>query len=308
VAKVRHGLVVFGSPGGATIAALQMGQNIRLHRFATFVAPGSFCASACALAWLAGMPRVMQENSRIGFHAAFTEKNGEKRESGLGNALVGAYLSNLGLSYDAIYYLEKAAPDDITWLTFADANRLGIEVKLVTLSEPNSAPDTKSPRHRGAEPNVSAPPAAPVLPEPESPPQQPAASLADQAAGFVKMYFAHWSESGTTALEFFAGAYASQVMFYGQNIDHEAVLAGKQNYVARWPLRVYSARPDTMHEFCNEANRTCTVTGIVDWDCRNPAHSETTQGSANFSLTVSLLSKRAEIVAENGSVITRSKN
>jgi len=52
--------VILASPGGALIAGLQIDKVIRLYHFTTFVSQGEYCASACALAWLAGEPLVMR--------------------------------------------------------------------------------------------------------------------------------------------------------------------------------------------------------------------------------------------------------
>jgi hypothetical protein len=114
---VGHAIVVFSSPGGSLFAGLQIGQLIQLHHFATVVLQGDYCASACAFAWLSGSPRMMEDGGQVGFHAAYVEEGGAKVESGVGNALVGAYLNNLGMSAQTIIYIEMAQPDQITWLT-----------------------------------------------------------------------------------------------------------------------------------------------------------------------------------------------
>ena len=47
-------------------------------------------------------------------------------ESGSGNAILGAYLNQLGLSEDAILYITKTAPTSIQWMSLEDANEHGI--------------------------------------------------------------------------------------------------------------------------------------------------------------------------------------
>jgi len=313
---IQRGAVMFASPGGALIAGLQMGKIIRLHHFATFVGQDNMCASACALAWLAGKPLIMQEGSQIGFHAASIEKAGERVGSNVGNALMGAYLSELGLSYQAIIYIETADPDDITWLTMRDAHKIGLHVKLVARSNtppppPESHPSKPTeptpakqvPTSAGRSPSLLAPELS--APSPES---DPGRTIEAVARTFVEAYFSHWSETSREALTFFQGAYAKQVKFYGKDVDRETVLAGKRNFTEKWPARVYSTQPDTLHVFCNQATRTCTISGVVNWDCRNPHTDTTTKGSANFILTANLATEQPEILAENGSVISRSVN
>lgn len=337
-------VVGFASPGGSLIDGLQIGQVARLRRFATFVSERDYCASACAVAWLAGVPRIMQPASRIGFHAAFTETAGAKVESGVGNAFVGAYLNNLQISFEAIAYLEKAHPNEVTWLTIADANRLGIAVRVLPShratgalhpgepdAEPDDGPDTRPgtmtstgpaarpdtpARPRPEPPRVEAqPPARPererplsvMMPElsaPLPPDAAPDTPIEEQACGFVRAYFAHWSETGGEALRYFGESYSSRVAFYGRTVDRDTLLASKLRYTQRWPVRVYAARADTMRVFC-QADRTCTLAGVVDWDCRNPARQTASKGSANFFLTVAISDGHGEILAENGSVLSR---
>jgi hypothetical protein len=108
---------------------MEIGRAIRLKGFGTLVPQGFQCASACALAWLGGSPRFMGHDATVGFHAVFTTNNGQDTVSSAGNAVVGAYLDQLGLSMQAITYITEKQPNDIQWLTFDDAGRLGIEAR-----------------------------------------------------------------------------------------------------------------------------------------------------------------------------------
>ena len=114
--------------GGSVLAGIQIGETIRLKGMETIVPAGARCASACALAWLGGSRRFLAPGARIGLHSASDPRSGQV--SGTGNALLGAYLNRLGLSYSTVAYLVRAAPESITWLGIADAKRLGIEVNL----------------------------------------------------------------------------------------------------------------------------------------------------------------------------------
>src|SRR5262245_3085287 len=70
----------------------------------------------------------MGNGSFIGFHAAYVERGGRATESGVGNALLGSYLTQIGLSESAVVYLTKAAPTEMTWLNSRDAKQIGIDV------------------------------------------------------------------------------------------------------------------------------------------------------------------------------------
>ncbi len=117
--------VVFDSPGGNLLAGLKIGETIHARGYATLVADGSTCASACAIAWLGGTKRFLSSAARLGFHAA---SNGGG-VSAPGNAIVGAYMARLGLSQDAVYALTEAGPDAIAWFDAGQARMLGISVE-----------------------------------------------------------------------------------------------------------------------------------------------------------------------------------
>jgi hypothetical protein len=94
----------------------------------------ALCASACGWIWLAGTTRYVSLAAQIGFHAVYTGTSGDV--SSAGNALVGAYLIKLGLSYQAIAFVTSAPPDSIRWIHPADAERIGIQ--YVALADPVS--------------------------------------------------------------------------------------------------------------------------------------------------------------------------
>ena len=123
------GIVVLQGDGGDLQAAIKIGTAIRLKNYATLVPSDSNCASACAVAWLGGAPRVMEDGSQIGFHAAYAVKNGETTEAGPANALLGAYLGKIGLPDRAVVYITEAPPDRMKWLSSVDAEKMGIDVK-----------------------------------------------------------------------------------------------------------------------------------------------------------------------------------
>lgn len=139
--------ISFRSDGGDLLAGLSIGEAIRLKGFTTIVEGTFRCASACALAWLGGTRRFMSPQARIGFHAAY---NKDGQETGVGNALIGAYLNKIGLPYAAVVYITQAAPRSMTWLDVSEAEKLEIDVEQIG--------SAGTPGERMA----AAPPAAPV--------------------------------------------------------------------------------------------------------------------------------------------------
>jgi hypothetical protein len=117
-------IVTLVSSGGDASSALQIGSLIRGHAMSTLVPGERTCTSACALIWVAGLSRMVGDAPRIGFHAAFDPKT--RRESGAGNAVIGAYLRDLGMGYKAISFMTRKGPASVEWLTPDLAKDLGI--------------------------------------------------------------------------------------------------------------------------------------------------------------------------------------
>ena len=127
---------------GACLPGFRIGMLIRVKSFTTIVPDAAQCASACAVAWLGGAHRFLGVGSKVGFHAAYVQKGGTTTESGPGNAVLGAYLDQIGLPEDAIVYITQASPNSMKWLNMDDAAQHGIEVAL--LPPPDAAPPADS--------------------------------------------------------------------------------------------------------------------------------------------------------------------
>lgn len=145
-------IVALESPGGVLIDGLNLGLAIHRHNFDTAVLPNETCASVCGLMWLAGATRYMADTSKIGFHeAAF----GDGSIAGQGNALIGAYLHEMGLKFDTVAYLTRSTPGEMTWLRPTEANRFGIAYSLFQTNtaqqQPPVQPQYSPPRTVAAE-------------------------------------------------------------------------------------------------------------------------------------------------------------
>lgn len=151
VLKINEGQVVvmLGSNGGTVVDALEIGKTIRFMEYATYVPKDVPCNSSCALIWVAGSRRMLDQESRIGFHAIYVNNNGVKQESGAGNAVVGNYLASFNLSENAIIYMTSASPTELNWITADNAAVYGIDVTVIS--------------NTGTTPSTAAAPAVPVI-------------------------------------------------------------------------------------------------------------------------------------------------
>jgi hypothetical protein len=123
--------VMLASPGGLTTTGMEIGKSINLRGYSTVVVNGYLCASACGLIWVSGKTRYLTKSGRVGFHAAWTKAKGKASESGMGNAVVGRYLTLLGLPEKAIMLMTIAGPDAVTWLTAYNYQEFGLDVSLM---------------------------------------------------------------------------------------------------------------------------------------------------------------------------------
>lgn len=129
-ADTSHPVLFLNSPGGKVTEAIRIGEMIRQRGIYTAAVGGSVCASACSLIWMAGQARFIDHASRVGFHAAYTGEAADNHMDGAGNALIGSYLTRLGLSDRAIYFATSAPPDAINWLP-TDGSIVEIPYKLI---------------------------------------------------------------------------------------------------------------------------------------------------------------------------------
>ncbi|WP_144353211.1 MULTISPECIES: PAN domain-containing protein [Sinorhizobium] len=131
----ERAVVAFNSPGGLVQVGIEIGRTIAIKGFYTAVADQHVCASSCGLAWLAGHKRLLSPTSKIGFHAAFVNEAGRQDVSSAGNALVGSYLQQLNLNPNIIVYVTATGPSSMQWLTADDAERIGLDVKVLHLGD-----------------------------------------------------------------------------------------------------------------------------------------------------------------------------
>jgi hypothetical protein len=115
-------VVFLEGPGGDLIAGLSIGDEIHSRGWRTVALDR--CESACAYIWVAGAERIVGEGAIIGFHAAVDMVT--KQETGMGNALLGSYLTNMGFDYNAIAGMTQTGPSGMRYLTVEAAKAWGL--------------------------------------------------------------------------------------------------------------------------------------------------------------------------------------
>lgn len=156
--QYKYALVALDSDGGQLLPALEIGKEIHIRGYSTVVGNGKSCASACALIWIAGSTRWITPTGQVGFHASYLEANGRKVESGVANALVGRYLTQLDLPESSVIYATSAGPDSIQWLRAADHGRSSIPFEVLDTKTTPTSRDAAVSRSSSAEARNSPPP------------------------------------------------------------------------------------------------------------------------------------------------------
>lgn len=271
----RQTVVFISSPGGNLKAGIEIGRSIHRRGFRTAVA--DMCASACALAWLAGSQRFASEHAQIGFHVAYVD--GVKRvESGMGNAIVGLYLGELGFRENVVTYITSASPEEMQWLSFRDASLLGIDVQVFETRPPAQQPAQASP----APPDISQPTEA-------------------AAVALVRNLVASDMTRGRDALTMVRNTYADWLNYYGKKSSFASVYSDKQRYFERWPTRRYAIREDTVRASCDA--RLCVVTGVLDWHVASAKRNKRASGVASFRYVLEQVAGNLRVISEEGEVL-----
>lgn len=126
-----------------------------------------------------------------------------------------------------------------------------------------------------------------------------------KAASFARQYFSSWSGDNAAALAFGVAHYQPELLFYGRMTPRSSVLAQKDAFVRRWPLRSYVIVPDSLAVRCTADERVCEVSGVVDWTCRSPERGAVSSGTATFGLRLVLEGGVTLIAMETGAVTSR---
>jgi hypothetical protein len=225
----------------------------------------------------------MGAGSKIGFHAAYVLKGRGTAESGPGNAILGSYLYQLGLSEEAIVYLTQAGPMSMKWLSTEEADRHGIDTALL--------PPGDSMRWSGL--------ISPVVKE------QPQERLEHRATDFVLALASRWSAPNEEAFRSLDELYADKVRYHGKLVPRQMVVLDQQRFAERWPERSYTIRPGSISTTCVDASEVCRVSGVMNRVLANPATKAKWRDVESFEYHVAPSGEALQIAAESSSVDRR---
>jgi hypothetical protein len=160
------------------------------------------------------------------------------------------------------------------------------------------------------------PPQQQAQPQPTPPPQAapprmaaipPSPALEQRAVAFVTNDMVQSQASNTAYLDYARRSMDEQVDYYGKITARAEVLKDKERYVARWPVRSYQMRSDTIRTACIEGSSTCRVSGLLDYSLSNPSTGKKSAGSASFEFGIRFDASGGRITYENGKTLSAQR-
>jgi hypothetical protein len=128
---LRKVTVRLSSNGGKFFPAMRIAEKVASAGMATYVPEGATCASSCAVIWISGSPRTINNQGHVGFHQIYDTNT--RQGMPVPNAVLGAYLTRIGLDYKAVIWITEKDADGINWLTPEAAVENGITVDPIDM-------------------------------------------------------------------------------------------------------------------------------------------------------------------------------
>ena len=137
---------------------------------------------------------------------------------------------------------------------------------------------------------------APVAPQISPAPEEMAFSLLTSIND-------DWSLPNEQALSRIPTYYAGNVEFYGTNMSHAEVMAEKETFAKRWPIRNYRVEVGSIRINCRLDS--CVVDSVISWAAASPQRGAQASGRSTWTLVLVASSGQLRIVSENGKTLQR---
>lgn len=278
--------IILQSDGGSVQAALLIAEEIHERKLQTLIPEKSLCASACSFVFFAGVERLAL--GQLGVHQISGSEDIEAAQLNLSDVI--ETLSKYNVSAEVITRMLRTPPNDIYIFSDAEIASLGINRTSASTDQQSAA-------------NV---PAAPV---PASVTTQPILNGAEEnenkAKQFVLGLVTASSLPKADLLSLASNVYSDSVTFYGKSRSKAEVLADKETYADRWPMRSSVVHPDSIVSSCSVT--VCRVSGVYDWQVFDPKRNRRAAGSAEFVYDIQMAGV-LRVVNEDGKIISRDKS
>lgn len=310
-------MVLQNNGGGLVHIGLIIGEEVYERGLNTYIPKDSYCASACAFVFFAGRQRVA--DGRLGVHQ-ITSPEMTSEEAQLGVSDIVATLPKYGVSADVLGIMFSTPSKDMYFFSPQEIAKYGINrtgarqvaqagqpsgghvyapaaATAQSQSQPQSAPQPASPTHTAH--TGGAPAANPYLSQDAAPAAPTDEQRAINAAALMIQTGAGNNEA---ALKFTREFYADTVDYFKKRRPKSEILADKEAYFARWPIRRFTVDQTSLVARCNDGR--CLVAGIYDYKVSSPKRGKTASGTSNFTYVLDLRDNY-RIVMEDSEVISR---
>jgi hypothetical protein len=114
----KYPTVILISPGGSVVGGMGLGEAIRSLNYDTYTPYDGFCASACSLAFLGGVGRQLDPESKYGVHQ-FSSGNqgGNESLTQITVVLLADYIERMGVNRMLLDYASIVPPSEMYWLS-----------------------------------------------------------------------------------------------------------------------------------------------------------------------------------------------
>ncbi|WP_241068503.1 hypothetical protein [Achromobacter insuavis] len=316
-------LILQNNGGGLVHIGLVVAEEVYERGLNTYIPKDSYCASACSFVFFAGRQRLAE--GRLGVHQiSAPEMTGEQAQFGVSDIV--ATLPKYGVSADVLGIMFSTPPKEMYFFSPQEIIKYGInrtgnvrtasnDVRPGTgqraAPAPAAAPapqaqspgDAKLPPRKPASPDAAPAPAGPVA-NPYMPKETAPAAITDEQKAINAAALMIQAGSGTNeeALKFTREFYADTVDYFKKQRPKSEILADKEAYFARWPVRRFVVDQNSLRAKCQD--QMCMVKGLYDYKVSSPERGKTATGTSNFTYVLDLRN-RYRIVMEDSEVISR---
>ena len=322
-------IVLQNNGGGLVHIGLVVAEEIYERGLNTYIPKDSYCASACSFVFFAGRQRLAV--GRLGVHQiSAPELTGEQAQFGVSDIV--ATLPKYGVSADVLGIMFSTPSRTCT----SSRRRKSPSTASTAWARPRRPPVARSragparracPGARAAAADIRARPGAAaadvragrrgeIAPAPAGC-RRPGAgrqSVPDQAAragGAVRRAEGHQRRRADDpggqrhqrrGHEVHARVLRGHGGLFKKKRPKSEVLADKQAYFTRWPVRRFVVDQSTLRAKCE--NQLCMVKGIYDYKVSSPERGKNASGTSNFTYILDLRD-HYRIVLEDSEVISR---
>ncbi|OZI52706.1 hypothetical protein [Bordetella genomosp. 4] len=317
-------IVLQNNGGGLVHIGLVVAEEVYERGLNTYIPKDSYCASACSFVFFAGKQRIAV--GRLGVHQiSAPELTGEEAQFGVSDIV--ATLPKYGVSADVLGIMFSTPAKEMYFFKPNEIAKYGINrtdnVQMASAEPQQRVSGGSVPSHTPAGAAAVTPMAAPaqapvqdagaisqpVSTAPSNPYQQqggatPPAALSDEQRAINVAALMIQAGSGTNedAMNFTREFYADNVDYFKKKRPKSEILADKDAYFRRWPIRRFVVDQNSLKAKCQD--QLCMVGGIYDYKVSSPTRGKTASGTSNFTYVLDLRD-RYRIVMEDSEVISR---